>query len=53
MVPRATDIGNVYLKAKTTEKLYIRVGLDFGEIEGHVLIIDKLIGAKVVYILEI
>ena len=41
MVPWATDIGNAYLEAKTTEKVCIRAGLEFGELEGHLLIIDK------------
>ena len=41
MVPWAIDIGNIYLKAKTTEKVCIRAGPEFGELEGHLLIIDK------------
>ncbi len=36
-----TDIGNAYLKAKTTEKVYIIAGPEFGELEGHILIIVK------------
>ncbi|MEE4662268.1 MAG: reverse transcriptase domain-containing protein, partial [Halieaceae bacterium] len=41
------DIGNAYLKAKTKEKLYIIAGPEFGEREGHVLLIDKaLYGLK-------
>jgi Reverse transcriptase (RNA-dependent DNA polymerase) len=37
----ATDIGNAYLKAYTTEKVYIIAGLEFGEREGHILVISK------------
>ena len=37
----ATDIGNAYLEAKTKEKLYIVAGPEFGELEGHYLIIHK------------
>ena len=37
----ATDIGNAYLEALMTEKIYIVAGQDFGELEGHMLIIYK------------
>jgi len=37
----ATDIGNAYLEAKTQEKLYIIAGSEFGELEGHILVIEK------------
>ena len=37
----ATDIGNAYLKAETKEKLYIITGPEFGDQQGHVLIIHK------------
>jgi len=37
----ATDIGNAYLEAKTQEKIYIIAGPEFGELEGHILIIRK------------
>jgi hypothetical protein len=37
----ATDIGNAYLEAKTSEKVYIEAGPEFGELEGHVLVIVK------------
>jgi hypothetical protein len=37
----ATDIGNAYLEAYTAEKLYIVAGPEFGELEGHMLIISK------------
>ena len=41
------DIGNAYLEAKTKEKLYIVAGPEFGELEGHILIIYKaLYGLK-------
>jgi len=37
----ATDIGNAYLEAETKEKVYIIAGPEFGELEGHVLVIRK------------
>jgi Reverse transcriptase (RNA-dependent DNA polymerase) len=37
----ATDIGNAYLEAYTTEKVYILAGHKFGEREGHILVISK------------
>jgi hypothetical protein len=37
----ATDIGNAYLEAKTSEKACIIPGPEFGELEGHTLIIFK------------
>ena len=37
----ATDIGNAYLEALMTEKIYIMAGQEFGELEGHMLIIYK------------
>ena len=41
------DIGNVYLEAITKEKLYIVAGPEFGELQGHVLVIHKaLYGLK-------
>jgi hypothetical protein len=41
MTPWATDIGNAYLEAKTTEKVCIKAGPEFGELQGNLLIIDK------------
>ena len=41
VVPWGIDIGNVYLEAVTSEKVCIRAGLKFGELEGHLLIIYK------------
>ena len=35
------DIGNAYLEAKTKEKVYIVAGPEFGDREGHILIIHK------------
>ena len=35
------DIGNAYLEAYTKEKVYIIAGPDFGELEGHTLVINK------------
>ena len=37
----ATDIGNAYLEAKTKEKVCIVAGPEFGDLEGHLLIINK------------
>ena len=37
----ATDIGNVYLKSNTKEKVCIIAGKEFGNLEGHLLIIKK------------
>ena len=37
----STDIGNAYLEAKTAERVFIIGGPEFGELEGHVLIIVK------------
>ena len=37
----ATDIGNAYLEALTSEKVCIIAGPEFGERQGHVLIIYK------------
>ena len=37
----AADVGNAYLEAKTSEKVYIIAGPEFGDREGHLLIIFK------------
>ena len=37
----ATDIGNAYLEAMTSEKVYIIAGPEFGDLEGHILVIYK------------
>jgi hypothetical protein len=37
----ATDIGNAYLEARSLEKNYIVAGPEFGELEGHYLVIYK------------
>ena len=37
----ATDIGNAYLEAVTQEKVYIIAGPEFGERQGHTLVIFK------------
>ena len=37
----ATDIGNAYLEAKTLEKVYVVAGPEFGDRQGHTLIIYK------------
>ena len=36
-----TNIGNAYLEAVTRERVYIIAGSEFGEREGHALIIHK------------
>ena len=41
MVPWATDIGNVYFEAVTSEKVCIRAGSKFGDLEEHLLVIYK------------
>ena len=37
----ATNIGDAYLQAKTSELLFIVAGPEFGDIEGHMLVIYK------------
>jgi Reverse transcriptase (RNA-dependent DNA polymerase) len=37
----STDIGNAYLEAYTSAKVYIIAGPGFGERDGHILIISK------------
>jgi hypothetical protein len=37
----ATDIGNAYLESKTKEKVCFIAGREFGELQGHLLIIEK------------
>jgi hypothetical protein len=37
----ATDIDTAYLEASTSENVYIIAGPEFGEREGHILIISK------------
>ena len=47
MEPWETDIGNAYLEALTSEKVCIRAEPEFGDLEGHLLIIYKaLYGLK-------
>jgi len=36
-----TDIGNAYLEAETLERVYIVAGPEFGELQGHSLVIFK------------
>ena len=36
-----TDIGNAYLEATTQEKVHIIAGPEFGDREGHTLVINK------------
>jgi hypothetical protein len=37
----ATNIGNAYLEAKTSELLFIIASPEFGDLEGHMLVIYK------------
>ena len=37
----STDIGNAYLEARTKEKVYIIGGPEFGDREGHMLLISR------------
>jgi hypothetical protein len=37
----ATNIGNAYLEARTSELLFIVAGPEFGDLEGHMLVIYK------------
>ena len=39
----ATDNGYAYLEALTKEKVYIVAGPEFGNLEGHILVINKAI----------
>ena len=39
----ATDIGNAYLEVRTKEKVYIIAGGNFGDKEGHIMIIHKVL----------
>ena len=36
-----TDIGNAFLESYTTEKLYVKAGNEFCDLEGHLLIVSK------------
>ena len=36
-----TDIGNTFLESYTTEKLHVKAGSVFGDLEGHLLIVSK------------
>jgi hypothetical protein len=47
LVTWATDIGNAYLEELTSEKVFIIGGPEFGDLEGHILVIHKaLYGLK-------
>jgi hypothetical protein len=35
------DIGNAYLEAKTQEKVFVVAGPEFGDLAGHILIVNK------------
>ena len=36
-----TDISSAYLEALTKEKWFVRAGPEFGELEGHILLVHK------------
>lgn len=37
----STDVGNAYLEARTSERVYIIAGPEFGPLQGHTLVIYK------------
>ena len=37
------DVGNAFLTAFTSEKIYIVAGLEFGEFEGQIMIMEKAV----------
>ena len=37
------DIGNAYLEATTKEKIYIVTGPEFEELQGHIVVIHKVL----------
>ena len=42
-----TDIGNAFLEAKTTEKVFVIAGGEFGELKDHIfIIVGSLYGLK-------
>jgi hypothetical protein len=41
MTAYSTDIGNAYLTSKTQEKVCIKAGPEFGDLEGHLLVVYK------------
>ena len=41
------DIGNAYLEATTTDKLYIVAGPEFEELQGHILVIHKALYCRI------
>ena len=47
MTSLATDISSAYLEAYTSEKIYIKAGPEFGDLEGYLLLVIKaLYGLK-------
>ena len=38
-----TDVSNAYLEAYMSKKLYIITGPEFGKLEGHILVIFKVL----------
>ena len=41
LITMAGDVGNAYLESFTKEKVYIIAGPEFGELEGHILVVQK------------
>ena len=37
----ATDVGNAYIESFTSEKVYVIAGEEFGDLEGHTLVIER------------
>jgi hypothetical protein len=43
----ATNIGNAFVEAETSEKVFIIAGPEFGELEGHTIVIfEALYGLR-------
>ena len=41
----ATNIGNAYLESFTDEKVYIVAGPEWGELEGHIMVVNKALNS--------
>ena len=41
MTPWTINVGNAYLEAQTTEKVFVRAGLEIGDLEGYLIVIYK------------
>jgi len=38
---QAADVGNAYREATTKKKLFIVAGLEFGDLQGHIMVIHN------------